>query len=205
MWTSRRWVALSVVVTSVFGTARSADAGVDVRVGPGPWRNRYHHHHHHPRPIYVYEPVPVYQPVIVEQAPIVERRVYVERPVYVQQAPPPGPVLAPIQTDQPPLVNVQTPAASVQVESQPTVDVIRLPTPAPAVFVRTKGRLPAGPTTCYTCVHSYTGVQFDVQIPAWMKPKHVDHGRTEIELEYRDGEIEIEFRPDGSAVVDYDF
>ena len=155
---------------------------------------------HHCRPRY-YHPFWA-RPVVVAPRPvIVEREVIVQQPVRYWQTPvvqqvQPVQTIQPVQPVQPPQqlapAHVEVPAPSAQV-------------PLSSVPIKFEGQLPAGPTKAYTVTQPYTNVNFSVPVPAMVEPRKVDYDKREIELKYENGEIEIEFKRDGSVKVEYDF
>ncbi|MFO0945790.1 MAG: hypothetical protein U1D30_07585 [Planctomycetota bacterium] len=225
---ARNWVLISCLACCV--VTSSTYAGAEIMVGAvyGPPRPRYHLHHYHPYPVY---PRPVYVRRVYPQT--VVREVYVERPVYVERqvvveqpsvAPAPAttvkPTIQQAQQLQPVLPDPNPPKNTTNAKPAPAPEPLQLvpttPQPAPTTatvtevvtplpdYVKFEGVMPEGPTTEYKVVHPKTGCECMIPIPA-CGLKEIDPGKWEVELEYENGEIEIEFKRDGHIKVKYEF
>jgi hypothetical protein len=176
------------------------------------------YYYYRPAPVYVERPVIVAPQVVTPAQPVVPAK-----PTPMVQSKP-----APIAT------TISNPKGSTaqkvsQVEAEPVLTPLEpnestssKPVPPPpkpmpivvedapaaaasAVPIKFKGELPAGPTSPFVCTHVYTGASLEIQIPAGMTVREIDHGKRSIEIEYEHGEVEIHFHKDGSVTVDYDF
>lgn len=225
----RRILAASAVLASTIVPLATTHAGVRVsvsaaRVTPAPIYV-YESYPVYPRPIYVRpRPVIVERPILIERSvvvepPAVERPVVVAEPVAVERkAGYDEPVVARQPKAPPPptpiIVSTQAPAPLVPIEvDQPPAPakprravIVREPV-VPPLPIRFKGKLPVGPTKLYTCKHDYTKVEFSVAVPGWADPRKTEihkHSHRHV-LKYEHGEVEIEFKRDGTAKVEYKF
>lgn len=220
--TSMTLTLLGVLLAS--GEVHAGGRGFIYVGGPGP---RIHVDHYGPygRPVYVRRiyPRPYYYevPVYVEQEVVVERPIVVQRPVLVKPAPQtqkaPASTVRQVQSVEPILPEGSAPVSSSEsLKLVPIGPNERPPAPAQENVVTTvaepanvppiefKGTLPPGPTTEFTVVHPVTGCHYVFPVPA-CEPEDIDEGRWETEIEYDEGEIEVEFKRDGRIKVKYEF
>jgi hypothetical protein len=215
----RNWLVLALLGSLWAGAEANAGGRGFIYVGGGPRTHVHVHHGPYARPVYVRRIYP--SPYIYEVPVYVEQPVVVERPVIVQPTPAKT-VVQPSTVRQAGSVQPIMPDSTAPSSSSESLKLVPIgspdgpPPPAPEVVVESvvekanvpsiefDGTLPPGPTTDFTVVHPKTGIQYIFPVPA-CEPEEIDPGRWETEIEYEDGEIEVEFKRDGRVKVKYEF